>query len=806
MSKYNEQYYIIEKPFGENSLYIKADQKTANRGYHYKKTPFGEAPFFFHNSYKDRDKQEQIRRQLTDIIVHGSGLLINNQVRDELKYLEVDGMQIYPSVYIDDDNEWHEDYWYLSFYEDLNCLDKENAEIDMDDFDDDDDDVEVSKFSLADDALDKIPEERRLLFKIGGVNMPYIFIHRKIADLFIQKGYTGFRFFTIADFYEGIQFRKSKIDKAIESAASKEANKVIKIQPEKETVEIEKENIPSLKSSENHPVTIEAMTKSEIEEFFDLLGEYVELYGSEFDLTKDVTLIEVEDLTIPQNILEALEQVSLLTAGNGIDAIRNDWLLNFAFKDKQDRYLNEERFFKVAVKVPYGDNKIADILKNYINYGGERLYSNAEDQTALIFTAWVLATHHPKYLELVLDFLKTLDWEHIFYERDEFLNDIKNTLGVSEAYIAFLIGLSTFHYENYFQDELDEEGALYDWIQDESNSQQAAMVFEKILNEQDDGEWGNDFFEALEEMLLDGKTYLKDFALAVAKVLDNEMDEDEYTTQVMDIFQDNSEMIDQLEKTAEKSESVDNYLTLAKTLSDEIERLLQKPSEPFIAEVREHLISLERYTQTTSDSRIAQLYAHGYRQLFSLPERFIYHPIELLKSDLNKFFIIWKNYSENTKITEDYIFSLKTFIRIVKRTDPAKKIGGMILEELERLDLIRNKYPELSIFQEMSDGPTDIHDIFRLTHQPFEFGDWIEDIKISPNGRIIGVVGNLSGFSSALLYEADGKPLTVLETNMGTQDRANRLAFSNDSGQVVVEYWDGLCLLETQKRAINPFF
>ncbi len=116
----------------------------------------------------------------------------------------------------------------------------------------------------------------------------------------------------------------------------------------------------------------------------------------------------------------------------GIDSIRNKWLLNFVVKDKQENYLNEERFFRAAVIVPQGAQKIAAVLENFLEYrrgepfvdGG--FYSSAEDQTALIYAAWVLATHDSQYLKLVQRFLLILDWEHCFYERDDFFKDIKD--------------------------------------------------------------------------------------------------------------------------------------------------------------------------------------------------------------------------------------------------------------------------------------------------------------------------------------------------------------------------------------------
>ncbi len=123
-------------------------------------------------------------------------------------------MQIYPSVYIDDDNNWHEDYWFLNFYEELHCLDKKKSKIltidysdeEDDDLDEEDDDLEVVEYRLDSRILGGIPEEKRLMFKIGGTNIDYIFIHQKLVDIFMKRKFTGIRFLPVSTFKEGDQF------------------------------------------------------------------------------------------------------------------------------------------------------------------------------------------------------------------------------------------------------------------------------------------------------------------------------------------------------------------------------------------------------------------------------------------------------------------------------------------------------------------------------------------------------------------------------------------------------------------------
>lgn len=184
MNKYNEQYYIARKPFNDNQLHIKADRKTAERDYFYKKMVLGEAPLFFENSYKEEDKDKGIKRSITDVLLDSSDLLVCNKIRNELIQYEIDGMQFYPSVYIDDDNNWNENYWFLNFYEEFHYWDKNQSIVDIDEDDDEDDDIEVFKYSLDAQKLDKIPEERRLMFKMSGATVAYIFVHHRFSRSF----------------------------------------------------------------------------------------------------------------------------------------------------------------------------------------------------------------------------------------------------------------------------------------------------------------------------------------------------------------------------------------------------------------------------------------------------------------------------------------------------------------------------------------------------------------------------------------------------------------------------------------------
>ena len=178
MNKYNDDYYIMFMLPGDEQIYVKPKFQTAKRKYHNEKLTIGGAPLFFENSYRDEDKNKW---PITDVLVDTSGFLAPQCLYDMIKRLEIQYLQLSPAVYVDDDDKYHEHFWYFGFYNETNCLDIVNSAIESVDYDDEDDEqrLEVLKYSLNEEFLDLIEEEKRLMFKIGGCS--------KNIFLFIKK-------------------------------------------------------------------------------------------------------------------------------------------------------------------------------------------------------------------------------------------------------------------------------------------------------------------------------------------------------------------------------------------------------------------------------------------------------------------------------------------------------------------------------------------------------------------------------------------------------------------------------------------
>ncbi len=148
-------------------------------------------PLIFFNGASDFQKSNHIRPSdpAPDILFSGSDVLVKDEVRDKLLPLEIPNLAIQPAIYIDHKNNWHEDYWYLTFTELFDCWDRERSSYRPKPIDFDGVKIyNVRQYSLNDDLLDETPLESRRLFKMGGTLDGFVVVHVSIASWFGLSG------------------------------------------------------------------------------------------------------------------------------------------------------------------------------------------------------------------------------------------------------------------------------------------------------------------------------------------------------------------------------------------------------------------------------------------------------------------------------------------------------------------------------------------------------------------------------------------------------------------------------------------
>lgn len=211
MTNYNQHYYIAVEPKGDY-IKLRATGTTKRISYGYKKVDLAEGPLFFTRFLSEEKKKKGVRLlPPTDFLTDNSVWLVNEPTRDFLKNYSTQNMQLAPSIYIDENGVYHESYWLLNFYDELNCLCRRRSKLLLmsdvyDDEDEDEEDPFVDKYYLDEAVLDVIPEEERLVFKIGGGAIAYILFHKKLVDFIEKNNFSGIRFIKVTDFVEGEQY------------------------------------------------------------------------------------------------------------------------------------------------------------------------------------------------------------------------------------------------------------------------------------------------------------------------------------------------------------------------------------------------------------------------------------------------------------------------------------------------------------------------------------------------------------------------------------------------------------------------
>ena len=205
MTNYNDEYFIIEPDSEDTQMVINIHEKSSHRFYDSECLLPG-APLFFEPGFQERNQRLDITPNKTDIMFDASSFIVNDAIREEMIKYDFQGMQLYPAVFIDTDDSWDESYWYLNIWQDLDCWDREKSVYDPIEEDWDEDDTMVDQYFLDAAVLDKIPEENRLLFKMGGETHSYIFMHKTLVKFLQQNEHTGIRFFKVSEFTDGDQF------------------------------------------------------------------------------------------------------------------------------------------------------------------------------------------------------------------------------------------------------------------------------------------------------------------------------------------------------------------------------------------------------------------------------------------------------------------------------------------------------------------------------------------------------------------------------------------------------------------------
>jgi len=205
MKSYDDEYFIVTYDNTSHQMHVNIHEKSENVVYDGQKLIIS-TPLFFEPSFQERHKRLGVTPQKTNVMFDGSSFIINNAIRQDMIKYDFKGMQLYPAILIETDGHWDETYWYLNIWQDLDCWDKKKSIVKPLKQGRDISDTKVKKYYLDEDILNATPEQDRLIFRMGGEFYGYIFMHKKLVDIFVNNNHTGIRFFKVSTFEAGMQF------------------------------------------------------------------------------------------------------------------------------------------------------------------------------------------------------------------------------------------------------------------------------------------------------------------------------------------------------------------------------------------------------------------------------------------------------------------------------------------------------------------------------------------------------------------------------------------------------------------------
>ena len=203
MADWDNEYFFVLKPKGDRSPFLVPDVNIEGKSFGFERQPFGSPPLVFTNGWRDENKKKGIFAEATDIVFSGSDLVVRSSIREKLLQLDIPGLVMEPAVFIDDTDNWHKDYWYLTFTDRFDCWDRESSE-----YDEDTPPMmvrgkpkyAVATYSLDRELMDKTPLQDRLLFKMGGASRRLSCVTRASRRSSVGGGESGARLVAVADY------------------------------------------------------------------------------------------------------------------------------------------------------------------------------------------------------------------------------------------------------------------------------------------------------------------------------------------------------------------------------------------------------------------------------------------------------------------------------------------------------------------------------------------------------------------------------------------------------------------------------
>ncbi len=206
MSKYNDQYYIVFKSYDENTLYLTTHDRSDHRDYEYTKLT-GSEPMFFVNAYREEDLARGVSRPIKQAHLDSTYPVFTDAIKQSLGNTDNKHCQCYPGIIVDDNGNFHEDYWVFNVFEKMDVLDLDRCAIRK--RNPNREGQKIQQYCLSDEKLEAIPEKERLVFMPKFSSYPHIIVHEKVVKAFKKHNVDTLNFVKVSDWVMGLQFVES---------------------------------------------------------------------------------------------------------------------------------------------------------------------------------------------------------------------------------------------------------------------------------------------------------------------------------------------------------------------------------------------------------------------------------------------------------------------------------------------------------------------------------------------------------------------------------------------------------------------
>ncbi|MEZ9744595.1 DUF1629 domain-containing protein [Vibrio splendidus] len=193
---YNDLYYVMTPNFDDEYevIHINPTEGTGLRRFHYRDLPFGEpaVKFILSNCATDN--------KIPSMFFCKPSFLISEKLKADFDS-GVYGGKLFPAT-IGNEKIKIDDFFLVNISNELDCWSRNESvykQKDPDYY------PRVYQYRLDSTVLDKIEENKKLVFRMGGSDLSPVIVHEKIKRV-IEKNMDGVNFFSVKDYRFGDEY------------------------------------------------------------------------------------------------------------------------------------------------------------------------------------------------------------------------------------------------------------------------------------------------------------------------------------------------------------------------------------------------------------------------------------------------------------------------------------------------------------------------------------------------------------------------------------------------------------------------